>query len=115
MTGFLFAGEKQLSEKSCTADTDDEGEDIDEYIGNDHGFHVVPGSQKSDGGGKKEKSHETDEKHGGFSDLRNVENFVMEKDEEKNNAVDTGRNGKRQEVVEHFPEKGNGDDDAELG
>ena len=104
-----------MGEKSCAADTDDEGEDIDEYIGKDHGFHIVPGAQKSDSGGKKEKGHEADEKHGGFSDLRDVENFVVEQDEEKNNAVDTGGDGKRQEVVEHFPEKGNGDDDAELG
>ncbi len=38
----------------------------------------------------------------------------MEQGKEKNNAVDAGGNGKRQEVMEHFPEKGNGDDDAEL-
>ena len=112
--GFLLVTDDELGGEAGNdhdhQQTDEDNQEIWKKPGSDKG----PGIDESRCRGDEHDGHGFDEEMNRFTDLDDVEEFLPQKQEEQQDPVNAGGNGKGDKDVEDFSRKGQGDDDAEL-
>lgn len=112
--GFLLVTDDELGGEAGNdhdhQQTDEDNHEIWKKPGSDEG----PGIDESRCRGDEHDGHGFDEEMNRFTDLDDVEEFLPQKQEEQQDPVNAGGNGKGDKDVEDFSRKGQGDDDAEL-